>query len=248
MVDDGMLKLKGLPASPGIAIGKAFVYGGHEEFDIANFSGDADAEVSKFKKALEETKSQVAKLRDKVEREIGKNEAAIFEAHLMILDDPTFTDKVVKYIKEDRLSAEKAVEKASEELIEMFKAMESEYFRSRADDIKDLRNRIINNLRGRKQSLSLDLKEPSIVFAKELLPSDTARMDKKKVLAFVTEIGGITSHAAIVARALRVPAVVSVSGLMKNVRDGVTAIVDGYKGLVIIDPVEEVLREYSQRK
>ncbi|RLG04387.1 MAG: hypothetical protein DRN68_09890 [Thaumarchaeota archaeon] len=166
----------------------------------------------------------------------------------MILEDPMFTDNVVKYIKDSRLSAEKAVEKASKEIMEMFEAMESEYFRSRADDIKDLRNRIINNLRGRRQSLGLDLKEPSIVFARELLPSDTARMDKKKVLAFVTEIGGITSHAAIVARALRIPAVVSVKDLMKNVKSGAMAIVDGYKGLVIIEPDEEVLREYSQKK
>jgi len=248
MVGDGMLKLRGLPASPGIAIGKAFVYGVHEELDIADFSGDVDVEISRFKRALEEAKRQVAKLRDKVEREIGGDEAKIFEAHLMILEDPMFTDNVVKYIKDSRLSAEKAVEKASKEIMEMFEAMESEYFRSRADDIKDLRNRIINNLRGRRQSLGLDLKEPSIVFARELLPSDTARMDKKKVLAFVTEIGGITSHAAIVARALRIPAVVSVKDLMKNVKSGAMAIVDGYKGLVIIEPDEEVLREYSQKK
>ena len=180
MVGDGMLKLRGLPASPGIAIGKAFVCGVHEELDIADFSGDVDVEISRFKRALEETKRQVAKLRDKVEREIGWDEAKIFEAHLMILEDPMFTDNVVKYIKDSRLSAEKAVEKASKEIMEMFEAMESEYFRSRADDIKDLRNRIINNLRGRRQSLGLDLKEPSIVFARELLPSDTARMDKKK--------------------------------------------------------------------
>ena len=242
-----MLKLKGLPASPGIAVGKAFIYRKYKSLNTVNVSENVEGEISRFQKALEHSKRQIIDLKEKIKEKIGENEAAIFEAHLMILEDHAFIDRVIEYIRDSHLSAEKAVENASNDIIKMFEAMESEYFRSRADDVKDLRNRLLNNLRGKRQSSSLSLKEPSIILARELLPSDTARMDKTKVLALATEIGGVTSHAAIIARAMKIPAVVSVNGLMNNVKDEAVVIIDGYRGLVIIDPEEQVLQEYRRK-
>ena len=163
----------------------------------------------------------------------------------MMLEDKEFIGKVINYIEEKHLSAEDAVNKALDDIIAVFESMESEYFKARADDLKDIRNRILRNL-VKNSERKFELKEPRIVVASELLPSDTARMKKENILGLVTEKGSITSHAAIMARAMKVPAVVGVKDLLDNVKDEDTIIVDGFKGLVVINPTRSVLESYEK--
>ncbi len=243
-----MIELRGLPASPGIAVGKVFIYRRSDKtMQVDGKFSNVDEEISRFLEALEETKSQVRKLKEEVEREAGGEAAAIFEAHLMILEDREFVDKVTKHIREKNMPAEDAVKKGSDEVIAIFNAMESEYFRSRADDIKDLRNKILENLSG-KSPRRFELEEPRIVAAPELFPSDTVKMKKQKVTGLVTEKGGVTSHAAIIARAMKIPAVVGVKGLLDNLRNGDFLILDGSKGLVIVNPEEELIKKYENSR
>ena len=241
-----MLKLKGLPASPGIAIGKAFIYRKYKSLNTVNVSENVEGEISRFQKALEHSKRQIIDLKEKIKEKIGENEAAIFEAHLMILEDHAFIDRVIEYIRDSHLSAEKAVENASNDIIKMFEAMESEYFRSRADDIKDLRDRILKNLKG-ETSRELRTTKPVIIAATELFPSDTVKMRRQKVLALITEKGGITSHAAIIARAMKIPAVVGVKGLLEKLRDGDLVLVDGSRGIIIVNPSEGELQKCKKK-
>ncbi|RLG16641.1 hypothetical protein DRN63_03970 [Nanoarchaeota archaeon] len=242
-----MIELRGIPASPGIIIGKVAIYQSEQNVKRKRRkkSLNPENELLRFTSALKKTKEQIKTLGEKVEREIGKSEAAIFEAHLMMLEDKEFIGKVINYIEEKRLSAEDAVNKALDDIIAVFESMESEYFKARADDLKDIRNRILRNL-VKNSERKFELKEPRIVVASELLPSDTARMKKENILGLVTEKGSITSHAAIMARAMKVPAVVGVKDLLNNVKNEDTMIVDGYKGLVVINPTRSVLESYEK--
>jgi len=238
-----MIELRGIPASPGIIIGKVAIYQSEQNVKCKRCkkSLNPENELLRFTSALKKTKEQIKALGEKVEREIGKSEAAIFEAHLLMLEDKEFVDKVINYIKEKRLSAEDAVNKALDDIIAIFESMESEYFKARTDDLKDIKNRILRNL-----MKSSERKFEWIVVASELLPSDTARMKKENILGLVTEKGSMTSHAAIMARAMKVPAVVGVKDLLNNVKNEDTMIVDGFKGLVIINPTRSVLESYEK--
>jgi len=242
-----MIKLRGIPASPGIIIGKIAIYQSEQNVKCKRRkeSLNPEDELLRFTSALKKTKEQIKSLGEKVEREIGKSEAAIFEAHLMMLEDKELVGKVINYIKEKHLSAEDAVNKALDDIIAVFESMESEYFKARADDLKDIRNRILGNL-VKSSERKFELKEPRIVVASELLPSDTARMKKENILGLVTEKGSITSHAAIMARAMKVPAVVGVKDLLNNVENEDIMIVDGFKGLVVINPTRSVLESYEK--
>jgi len=242
-----MIELKGLPASPGVAIGKVVIYKRKSDVvEARNKSVDPSEEISRFFKALEKTKEQILKLREEVLKTVGEKEAAIFDAHLMILEDKEFTDKIVNHIAEKAISAEKAVKMVSESIVKMFESMGSEYFRARADDIRDLANRILDNLVG-INLVELELREPRIVAASELYPSDTVKMQRQKVIGIITEKGGVTSHAAIIARAVKIPAVVGVKGLLQVIKDGDLVIVDGSKGVVLISPGEETVAKYLNK-
>jgi phosphotransferase system enzyme I (PtsI) len=242
-----MIELKGLPASPGVAIGKVVIYKRRLDVIVAHDRHVSPSEeISRFFKALEKTKEQILKLREEAVKTVGEKEAAIFDAHLMILEDKEFVDKTVNYIEEKTIPAEKAVKMVSESIIEMFESMANEYFRARADDIRDLVNRILNNLADIKV-VELELKEPRIVATSELYPSDTVKMQRQKVIGIITEKGGITSHAAIIARAMKIPAVVGVNGLLQVVKDGDLVIVDGSKGIVLISPEEEIVAKYLNK-
>ena len=236
-----MIKIRGIPTSPGIAIGEAFVYK-KAYLKIKRHSLNAETEIYRFKRALEEVKKQIKELRRKALKEISEKEAAIFDSHLMILEDPAFIDKVKKYIREEGLSAEEAVLRTTKDITAIFETMEDEYLKTRIEDIRDLENQILEKLTGMKGEFRI--KKPSVIVAKELLPSDTIKMRKEYILAFVTELGGVTSHVSIIARAMGVPAVVGIRNLTKIIKDGDIVIVDGYRGLIIVNPKEEVLRAY----
>ncbi len=241
--------LKGIAASNGIVIGKAYVVQ-EQEREVPRRSIEANEVPSEKKRlaaALEQTREQLVEIRNQLEEKAGAEEAAIFDAHLMILEDPTL-EEAVNNALEKGINAEAAVEDAGRQFSEMFANMEDEYMRERAADVSDIATRWVNNLMGVETGALSNIDEPVVVFARDLTPSDTAQMDKELVLAFVTEIGGRTSHSAIMARSLEIPAVVGAGRFNNAVANGDTVIVDGVKGEVHISPDAELTKEYQARQ
>jgi len=242
--------LKGIPASPGIAIGKAYILD-KENFCILEYrikKEEVDKEVRRFKRAVEESKRQILKIKEKVREKIGEKEANIFQSYLSILEDPLLIEETIKKIKEERLNAETALREVCKSFLERFKVVQTEFIEERFRDIEDIAERILHNLLKRPIMSLSHLEENIIVIAHNLAPSDTASMDKDKVLGFATDVGGRTSHAAIMARALEIPAVVGLRNVTKRVRPGTTVIVDGDRGRVIVDPTPSQIRSYQKRK
>lgn len=240
--------LRGIAASPGIEIGKAYVL--KENRVIIDKSGISEEKVEEQEKRLEEavdlSRTQLKSIKAKAEREMGKEKAAIFDAQLMALEDQVFLDEVRSKIKDDKITAEYAVSQITENYVETFKNVEDEYLRERAADIKDVGQRLIKNILGVPIETLADISERVIVVAKDLTPSDTAQMNKEMVLAFATDLGGRTSHTAIMARSLGISAVVGLAHAYSKVRDNDTVIVDGNKGVVYINPGEHKLKEYQK--
>ena len=234
---------KGIPASPGIIIGKACVFQ-----DILYLverrsveEGRAEQEVVRLKQAIRKVIDELMEDSFLLSKRLEKREAEIFLAHIAILEDPYFVSKMFKEIREGGVNAEAAVLKQVDEFGRNFEQMEDPYFRERGTDIRDIGRRVIQKLMS-SQQFSCDSGEPVIIVARELTPSDTIRIDKEKVLAFATESGGKESHAAILARSMGIPAVLGLDGLLSKVTKGDTLIVDGDTGLVMINPPEEVIQ------
>ena len=241
------MKKTGINASPGIAIAKAFVYV-KKELEITQrvIENIAD-EKSRFDAAVEQSRIQLGAIRDKAVAELGEEEAAIFEAHAMFLDDPEFVGTIGSEI-DGGMSAEFATQKTTDMFSAMFDAMDDPYFKGRAADIKDVGTRILHNLLGVPMVDISHLDEDTIILAEDLAPSDTATMDKAHVKGFATDIGSRTSHTAIMARSLEIPAVLGLDDITTAVKDGDTIIVDGSEGVVIVDPTDEEIAEYKSKK
>ena len=241
--------LKGIPVSEGIAIGKVWVLDSLWD-EVVGFSlkkNEIEEEVKRYERALKEAAQQLIECRDRVHHEIGEEEAKIFEAHLAILKDPFFQEEVLQSIKNDHKNAEFLLKEGIDRRSETFLQMKNEFFRYRMDDIRDVGVRLVRILL-RTEEVKLPLKEPAVLVAHSLTPSDTARIDRDKVLGFATEFGGPTSHASILARSLGLPAVVGVEKLMKKARNGDSIIVDGNAGIVTIDPPQRLVKEYQRRQ
>ncbi|AEF16998.1 phosphoenolpyruvate-protein phosphotransferase [Thermoanaerobacterium xylanolyticum LX-11] len=241
--------LKGVAASPGIAIGKVFLY--TKKFAEINTQSIDEAmvedEIAKFENSIKLTKEQIEKIKEKTEREFGKDKAAIFEAHLMLVNDSEFHDSVKNMIKNEHVTADNAVNQVIEQHASMMESLDDKYLKERAVDLRDVGSRIINNLfRIINVNLS-ELDEKVIIIAKDLTPSDTATMRKEMVLGFATDVGGRTSHTAIMARSLEIPAVVGTGNVTQSVVGGETAIIDGNEGIVIINPDDATLKEYEEK-
>ncbi len=210
--------------------------------------GKIPGEVKRFMDSIVATKEELKRIQQKVKEEMGVSYSDIFTAHLLFLDDPMLIEGTIKKIEEENLNAEKAFAEVVIKLIETFKSVEDEYLRERAQDIKDVSRRVLRNLTGKKEESLENLKRRSIIVAYDLSPSETAQMDKSKVVAFATDIGGRTSHTAIMARALAIPAVVGLGDITKKVSTGDLIIVDGNQGAVIVNPVEDTLKRYTMKK
>ncbi|MDD4570518.1 MAG: phosphoenolpyruvate--protein phosphotransferase [Tepidanaerobacteraceae bacterium] len=241
--------LKGIAASPGIEIGKAHVIES-EQVNIntaAIAKEDIDKHVKTLKEAINASKLQLKRIKEKAEKELGADKAEIFGAHLMVLEDPVFLDEIESKIKNELISADNATSQVVKNYVDIFNNMEDEYMKERAADIKDVGERIIKNILG----LSTDgfiFSEKVIIVARDLTPSDTAQMDKDKVLAFATDMGGRTSHTAIMARSLEIPAVVGLVDVTGKVQDGDIIVIDGNKGVIYINPEQSILKEYERLK
>lgn len=240
--------IKGLGASPGIAIGKALVVE-HSELVIEKKDNvNVDAEIEKLHAAIAVSKEELVKVKEKVANELGEEESEIFSAHLLVLEDPELVGETENKIKSEGVNADFALNEVKEMFVTIFESMDNGYMRERAADIKDVTNRVLRHILGVKVVDLSSLPEEVILVAHDLTPSDTATMDKKKVLGFLTNIGGKTSHTAIMARTLEVTAVVGLSDVTDRAKDGDLLIVDGDSGEVFINPDEETVALYTKKK
>ena len=239
---------KGIAASKGYAIGKVFLQE-HEEIVISDAKiADIGAEKEKLQKALDDSREQLEAIKVKAEKEMGAEKAAVFEAHITLLDDPEFTGAMVSEIENNSINGLKAIDGVTNTFVTIFESMDNEYMRERAADIKDVSKRILSNFAGKGGDSFAITEENTIVVAHDLTPSDTAGLDRTKVVGFITNIGGRTSHAAIMARTLEIPAVLGLGDITTSVKTGDAVIVDGLTGDVIINPSEEVIAEYKAKK
>ena len=241
--------MHGIPVSEGIAIGRVWILESPWDEVIAFplKRGKLKREVNRYREAVEESAQQLIECRDLVQKDIGEDEAKIFEAHLAILGDSFFQRELVEAIRDRKQNAEFLLKEGIEERIEAFLKMENEYLRFRADDIKDVAVRILRVLL-RTEEVKWPARDPAILVSHSLTPSDTARIDREKVLGFATELGGQTSHASILARSMGLPAVVGVEKLLKRAANGDTIIVDGNLGIVHVRPPEHIVKGYEKRQ
>lgn len=238
----------GIAASKGYAIGQVVVKDHIEDLVIERHVEDAQGEKERFHKAVEESKIQIIAIKAKSEKELGADKVEVFDSHIMILEDPELTKGVEELIENNKVNCEKALEDVAKGYIAIFESMDDEYMRERAADIKDVVGRLHVNLLGKKHSDEQTLGENTIIVAHDLTPSDTAQLDRSKVIAFLTDIGGRTSHSAIMARTLEIPAVVGLKDITTVVKEGDMVIVDGNEGIVIINPSNEELKKYKEIK
>jgi phosphotransferase system enzyme I (PtsI) len=236
----------GIVASPGIRIGKAFIYKGANivipRYNITE--SEIEGEIARFTSARDKTKNEIKEIQSQMAQNLSEEMADIFASHIMALEDPVIQSRVIEAIRTQRKNVEWSVHDLSVELINTLESIEDEYMRERIIDISDINRRLISNLQKIEyQSLS-DLKEEVIVFAQDLTPSDTALLNRENVLAFVTDKGGRTSHTAILARALEIPAIVGTGNATSNIKNGDLVIVDGLHGKVIINPDQNEIAEY----
>ena len=241
-----MRTLKGIAASAGITVGKAYIYRPVELAIERRKVEDTEAELARLQRALDKSTEQLAEIHAKARAEVGEDTARIFEAHLLILDDPALLEEVRGKIEKERLNAEAALSDAIEGYATIFDAMEDEYMRARAADVRDVGQRVLRNLLGSGEESLAGLSSPVIVVAHDLTPSDTAQMNKEMVLGFCTAIGGMTSHTAIMARILGIPAVVGLGDAALSIRSGDTLIIDGGEGVVKVDPDEDAMERYAR--
>lgn len=199
---------------------------------------DTEAEVKRMDEALKASQEQLQKLYDKAVREVGEASAAIFEVHQMMLEDEDYLEAIQNMIRTEQVNAEYAVAVTGDNFAEMFASMDDDYMKARSADIKDISERLVRNLSG-QGDVDLSSIEPSIIVADDLSPSETAQMDKDKILAFVTVHGSTNSHTAILARMMNIPALIGVKMDLEALQSGVTAVVDGFQGMVTFDPDEE---------
>ncbi|HJV45194.1 MAG TPA: phosphoenolpyruvate--protein phosphotransferase [Bacillota bacterium] len=241
-------KMYGIAASSGIAIGKAILLKTPKLMIETKTVEDVSLEMKRLQEAIEKSKADLIVIRDKVQAEMGPEKAAIFSAHLLVLDDPELLDAVNEKMRSERVNAESALNDVSQMYIEMFENMDNEYMKERGADIRDISKRVLHYLLGLEYSSLSNLSEEVILIAEDLTPSDTAQLDRQYVKGFVTDIGGRTSHSAIMARSLEIPAVVGTKSGTEEIQAGTQLILDGINGLILIDPTEDEIVEYQEQK
>jgi phosphotransferase system enzyme I (PtsI) len=252
-VDDAKAEKKeitfyGIPASPGIAFGEAFVVN-VEDMSVAEEHVPADQvddEIRKFQVALEQTEQELKKLVRSLEEEIGEEHGKILDSHRMILSDELFRNETIKTISERKVTAAFALSTVLDKVLATFANIKDEYLKERTEDIRDVRRRVLRNLIGQQVEGLSNLRKKAIVVARTLTPSDTAGLNKKYVIAFITDAGGSTSHAAILARSQGIPSVVGLNDVIKHVKPYDQLIVDGITGQVVLNPTPETVHLYRE--
>ena len=241
-----MMRFSGKTVYKGIQMGPVLVLKGNDSQVKRDKIQDADAEVERVGLAVEKAQKQLGKLYDKAVKEVGETSAAIFEVHQMMLEDEDYLDAIHNMIRTEMVNAEYAVAVTGDNFSEMFAGMDDDYMKARAADIKDISNRLVQNLQG-KEDIDLNSSEPAIIVADDLSPSETVQMDKDKILAFVTVHGSSNSHTAILARMMNIPALIGVPLDLDALHSGMTAVVDGFTGEVIFEPDEQTCEDAKKR-
>jgi phosphotransferase system enzyme I (PtsI) len=247
---ENMEKLKGIAASPGIIIGKARLVDRNREKILYEYlinEKQAKLEVDRFKEALNKTRKQLSGLKKKLPENI-KKQAYILDTHQMILKDSMLADATVSTILNEKINAEWALKKSIENIKQVFEAIEYEYIRDRIVDVEHVGERILRNLSGKGQESLSEISERVIIVARDLSPADTSELNLDKVMGFITDVGGRTSHTAIMAQAMNIPAVVALEKATQSIQEGSLLIVDGYSGEVIIHPDDETIIVYQEKQ
>jgi len=240
--------LFGIPASPGIAHGPVFRFL-HDEVRVATYEvseSDQEEEINRFLEALEMTKSEIRTIREDVAKNLGEKEAGIFDAHMLVLEDRALIEDVKKEVRESGENVEKCVHRVTEKYLAFFDQLEDKYLRERAVDLRDISRRLQRCLSGTTASGTAFFDVPKVLVSEDLTPSDTAALDRSKVLGIATDLGGQTSHSVIMARASGVPAVVGLRGLTDKLSEGDELLIDGFEGVAIINPSETTLFRYGK--
>ena len=245
----GMKVMRGIPASPGVAIGKGFFL--RRELPRSVLSTvpkeKVDDEVDAFRRAVARSREQIRAIRGEIQ-DSSSESYQILSTHLALLEDSMLVDQTVSAIREDRFKADWAFNRVLKDLLETFHRIEDQYLRERGHDLRQIGHRILENLAGRGVESVASIREPVIIVAHDLSPADTAQIQKSSVLAFATDVGSRTSHTAITARGLNIPAVVGLEKVTEEFGGAEEVIVDGEEGIVILDPTPEAVREYTERK
>jgi phosphotransferase system enzyme I (PtsI) len=240
--------VQGIPASQGIAYGQVFVYI-QSNVEVPSYAVDPEKgidEIARFDRALVITRQQISKIKNEVEKNIGPEEALIFDAHLMVLEDQALIGETIREFEGTGRNIETCFNKVAARYIQAFSEIDDEYLRERAGDIRDVAQRVLQNLLGQAENSLTRLADKRVVVANDISPSDSAGIDRSAALGIVTDSGSKTSHAVIVARSMKVPTVVGVRDLSQRVQNSDWVIVDGYDGLVIINPSESTLFRYGK--
>lgn len=240
--------INGIAASDGVAIAKAYLLVEPDLSFTNEKVTDTDAEIRKFRNALEASIIELTKIRNNAEKQLGPDKAAIFDAHLLVLDDPELIQPIEDKIANEKVSAPEALDEVTSQFITIFESMDNEYMRERAADIRDVSKRVLAHLLGVELPNPSMIDESVVIVGNDLTPSDTAQLNKEFVQGFVTNIGGRTSHSAIMSRSLEIAAVVGTKSITKEVKQGDMVIVDGITGDVIVDPTEDELIAYQNKR
>ena len=242
-----MKRMTGIGASEGVSIGKVllFVEGNIVIPQEIDANSTIEGELAKLENGLKKSKTQLIAIREKVKEKMGEDKAAIFDGHIMLLEDEDLIEEVEAKITGDKLPAARALREGIDEYCEMISKLDDPYLRERAADLQDIGKRWLKNLLEIKINDFSNLEPNTIVITKDLTPSDTAQLDLKNCVGFITEIGGKTAHSAIMARSLELPAVVGVKGVLGEVKDGESVIMDGETGEIFLEPTEKLVEEYK---
>ena len=240
--------IKGIAASPGISIAKAFRLQDPDLTVIQSRVSNPGEEIIRFEKAIDKSRKELKVIQDYATKELGEDKAEIFAAHLLILEDPELINPIKDKIANDRVNAEFALNEVAVMFVSMFENMENQYMKERAADIKDVTKRVLANLLGVSISNPSMISEEVIIIAEDLTPSDTAQLNRKYAKGFTTDIGGRTSHSAIMARSLEIPAVVGTKTVTSTIENGMKVIIDGLDGKVIVNPNEDEVKLYQKKK
>ena len=240
--------IKGIAASPGISIAKAFRLQDPDLTVIQSRVSNPGEEIIRFEKAIDKSRKELKVIQDYATKELGEDKAEIFAAHLLILEDPELINPIKDKIANDRVNAEFALNEVAVMFVSMFENMENQYMKERAADIKDVTKRVLANLLGVSISNPSMISEEVIIIAEDLTPSDTAQLNRKYAKGFTTDIGGRTSHSAIMARSLEIPAVVGTKTVTSTIENGMNVIIDGLDGKVIVNPNEDEVKLYQKKK
>src|SRR5579862_1350487 len=245
----GEQSFRGIPVSSGVCRGRILVIGRARpnigKRDLTQT--ELQEEISRLERSLVQTRHQILEVQRRVSEGMGAAEGSIFDAHLLVLEDRTLLDEVIRLIQTQKINAEYAFHSVAERYATTLAAIEDDYLRERATDMRDVTARVLNNLLGLEEDVDLrHLKEPCIIISHDLTPSNTAQLDKRNVLGFGTDVGSKTSHTAIMARSMRIPAIVGLKDGSSRIETGQYALLDGFNGVIIVNPTDQTLFEYGQ--